>query len=183
MTESLSGISSVSANMSTQSVGYVSLSSQALTEETKKKLEALGIDTKYIRTEQEGKQKLQEIEQSQKAQQAAQQQNIQPQQPTQQQDGSIATLITNIKDLAQQVGVSVGMTSNIEDVLANIKTKISDMQATKTVNSVEEDSKAKAASYQLRYETLYNEYESKKNSQNKLTSSLNAMALYNMAMM
>lgn len=174
MSDFLSGISSINSATPIQSVGAVS---QPLTEETKKKLESYGIDTKDIKTENEGQKKLKEVESAQQNQQAGQLQQIQPTQ--QQQDGSMSLLIHNVKELASDTGVSVGYKLDIEKVLNDIKTKIQDI---KNQNPTNEDEKAKAASFQYRYETLNNEYLRKKSSQNMLTGSLQGLAAYNMAM-
>lgn len=181
MSDYLSGINSVNSNysMSISSVG----ASQRLTEETKKKLEALGVDTKNIRTEQEGQKKLKEVQAAQQAQQTQQSQQAQAtqQQPSQQQSGSMASLISDVKDLAREVGVSVPQGAKIENVFDDIQNKITQIRLSK-VNSIDKDSEAMAASYQMRYDYLYNQFQSKAQARSMITNSLNALASYNMAM-
>lgn len=177
MSDYLGGISSVSFG------SFQGANSKPLTEETKKKLEALGVDTKKIRTENEGQKRLKEIQSVQQNHQIHQAgQNQQIQEPNnQQKSGSMSQLINNVKELASDVGLTVGFSVDIEEVFKSIQAKITQLKTTR-VNSVDEDSKAKAASLQNRYETLYTEYQSKKKSQNMLTGALAGLASYNMAM-
>ncbi len=178
MSDFLSGISSINSASPVQGVGAIS---QPLTEETKKKLESYGIDTKDIKTENEGQKKLKEVESAQQNQQTNQTSQLQQAQPTQQQqDGSMSLLINNVKELASDTGVSVGYKLDIEKVLEDIKIKIQDI---KNQNPADENEKAKAASFQYRYETLNSEYQRKKTSQNMLTGALQGLAAYNMAML
>ncbi len=177
MSDYLSGISAVNSS------SFQGAKSKPLTEETKKKLEALGVDTKNIKTEDEGQKKLKEIQSVQQNQQVQQTgQNQQIQEPNQQQQsGSMSQLIKNIKELASDAGVTVGFHFDIEEIFKNIQAKITELK-TYRVNSVDEDSKAKASSLQYRYDNLYTEYQSKKKSQGMLTGSLAGLASYNMAM-
>lgn len=177
MSDFLSGISAINSASPIQGVGAVS---QPLTEETKKKLESYGIDTKDIKTENEGQKKLKEVESAQQNQQTNQVAQLQQAQPSQQQDGSMSLLISNVKELAADIGVPVGYKLDIEKVLEDIKTKIQDI---KKQNPTDENEKAKAASFQYRYETLNSEYLRKKSSQNMLTGALQGLAAYNMAML
>lgn len=139
MTSAISSISSVSVASSSSAS-----SSSALTEDTKKKLEALGIDTSNIKTETEGQQKLKE---AQAAQASAQQK---PQSNT-----SMEIVEDNAKSLASKIGAVVGNDDKIDDIFDKISTKISDLKASA---GNDETKKSAAEAFDSEYNTLYSEY-------------------------
>ncbi|MCI1273899.1 MAG: hypothetical protein LKG27_05645 [Clostridiaceae bacterium] len=107
-----------SAAASSYSAGTVS----QLSEETKQKLIALGLDPTQFTSETQAQQKIAEI-------QAIKQQNN-TQSSTQQQGNSTqAALMSEAKTLAAQANVSVADTDKLDDILENISDAVSKMDA------------------------------------------------------
>ena len=75
-----------------------------ISEETKKKLEALGIDPSTVKTETEAQQKIKEAE---SAQANAQVQGVQINSP-------MGEIVQDAKDLAEKIGLSILRTLNME---------------------------------------------------------------------
>lgn len=94
-----------------------------LSEETKQKLIALGLDPTQFKTEAQAQQKIAEV-------QAIKQQNN-SQSSTAQKNGNStqAELISEAKTLASQAGVSVSKTDTLDEILENISDAISKMDA------------------------------------------------------
>lgn|SRR5574344_783714 len=161
MTDSISAVSANSVSKSSSS------SSTALTDATKKKLEALGINTTDIKTESDGQEKLKEAQAAQNAQNAK---------PAQQAQSN--TVETEAKDLASQMGVVVGNNDDLATILDSISAQISNVQASA---GTDETKKSEADNYQIQYNTIYQEYQQQEASKSMLTGSLDGMAAYNKA--
>ena len=115
MTDAISSIGSNSvANTSSKS------SSTALSDDTKKKLQALGLDPSKYTTEA----------QAQAAITAAQAQQQSQQQGAQKPGGSsFSSIKTEVQDLASKMGINVGNNDKTSDILNNISDKISELKS------------------------------------------------------
>lgn len=152
-----------------------------LTDATKQKLEALGIDTSSIKTEAQGQAILTALQNTQKTQ------NTQVQPPNKsQQSGSNGiqaqeeSIREQAKELAKKLGVTVNAKDDISEILGKIATALANMRI-QSVNSPEDSKQIDA--YQKQYDSLVNEVNSlekqKQASKEQLSGSLDAMALYN----
>lgn len=162
----LAGINAIGNNFSSYGVS----SSTALSEETKKKLEALGIDTSKIKSEAEGLQKLKEAQASQgasQAQGAAQAQGQKPQESSTQQEVEEQT-----QNLASKMGISVDRKDSMDTTLKNISAKIEELKADASSNPTK---MAEVNSY----ESEYNDIARKYTKQSMLSNSLSGLANYN----
>lgn len=166
MTNSISAINGSSSVSSTSSS-----SSKPLSEETRKKLEALGIDTTNIKTESEGQTKLKEAQSAQANAQAG------GQKPPQ---GALSPekIKEEVEALASKVGVSVGNSDKIEDIMNNISKKISEIKASAKTDP---NKLAEAESFESEYTTLSSELSQMKAAQNMTGAS--ALANYNKLML
>lgn len=146
-------------------------SSAPLSDATKKKLEALGIDTSKIKTESEGQQKLKEAEAAQASQATQGQQSN---------AGQAQAIKDQASALAASVGVSVSKGDKISDILDHIQTKLSTMnaQAGQDPQKVQE-----LKQYQSEFTVIASEYASLQSQQqaskSQLTGSMDSMAAYN----
>ena len=152
-------------------------STQALTDATKNKLEALGVDTSKIKTESEGQLKLKEAQSgtqsSQNTQQNQQQNNV----------NQIQQINEQVKLLASQVGVEINKSDNLNTVLNNISAKIQVM----AVEAVQDPQKLQQVKiYQDALTLIKGEVaglqaqkEQQEQKQQKLASSMDIMASYN----
>lgn len=117
MTGQISSISSSSATSSTST----SSSAKKLTEETKKKLQDLGVDTTSITTEAQGQiALLQALQQAQNREQAHH---------SGEKNEEMQSLKSAAISLASQVGVSVSSTDKLPDILSNIANAINNIQS------------------------------------------------------
>lgn len=155
-------ISSISSNASS-SLSASSSSSGKLTDETKKKLEALGIDTANVKTEAEGQAKLKEAHAAQAHQKPK---GASP----------MASIEDGAKALASEMGVSVGSKDKLTDIFDNITAKLSELKASA---GDDENKKAEVSNYENQYNTLYNEYSQMAAARNMTGAS--ALANYNKA--
>lgn len=105
--------------LSMYSLGMVNGGSQRLTATTKAKLEALGVDTKEIRTEAEGQMKLKE------AQMSSTSGSQQTKQASPKEDGALE----EAKSLAAKLDVSVSSTDTVDEIVDKIADKIEDIKA------------------------------------------------------
>ena len=167
MSDSISAISSASAG-GVKSSG----SSTALTDATKKKLEAMGIDTSKIKTETDGQTKLKEAQASQGS--ASAQGKHQPPQGASQ----MKSIEEEATALAGKMNVDVKKGDKIDDILSNISQKITGLQASA---GTDESKKSEVGNYQSEYNKISTEYQSLKTAQSMLSNSLNGLANYNKA--
>lgn len=174
-------VNAIGSSISSAS-GVSSSSSTAITDATKKKLEALGIDTSKIKTEAEGQQKLKEAQASQASQasQAAQG----PQSKQQQSAASQMEEITDqVTTLAAEVGVTISSNDQLSDVMNSISARISEM----TVQAGQDTQKLQIVSlYQNELSAISGEYQSfqaqqqaTQSSQSQLAGGMDSLASYN----
>lgn len=167
----VSSINSINSSMMTSSVS--SSTSNRLTEDTKKKLEALGVDTFKIKTESEGLSVLSQIKEAQAAQavQQAQKPDSMPQ---------MDNLREQIASLASKVGVSLSPDGSPSDAMIAISNAITVMRI-QAANNV--DKISKVDSCQAQYDAISSSLavlESQKSStQNQITGGMSAIANYN----
>ncbi len=164
-------ISSISASSSASSSS--SSSSSALSETTKKKLEALGIDTSNIKTETEGQTKLKQAQAAQAAQQVAGQKMQQPQT-----GNSEDTIKSEAKSLASKMDVAVSTDDDISAILENISAKIDNLKASA---GTDEAKKKEVNDFESQYSSISEEYTTLQSKQAMLSGSLSGLASYNKA--
>lgn len=170
-------MSNLSINaLSGASSSYSASSSQKLTEETKKKLEALGLDPSKYKTEAEGKAALVGAQTTQTAQ-AAQSMQVQGQQPPPP-PASAQSIKAEVEDLAAKVGVSIGSTDKPNDILTKISDKIAELKA---AAGTDQTKLAEVQGYQGQYDTINAEITQMQASKSKISGTLNALANYNKA--
>ena len=104
--------------LSMYSIGMASGGSQRLTATTKAKLEALGVDTKEIRTEAEGQMKLKEAQMSSSS-------GVQQSKPASPNEDSV---LEEAKALASKLDISVSSTDTVDEIVDKITEKIEDMK-------------------------------------------------------
>lgn len=144
-----------------------------LSETTKKRLEALGIDTSSIKTETQGRSILASVEKvnSKDGAEKVQGQGKNP-------EGE--NIKERAKELAAQLNVSVSQKDGLKEILDKISTAIDGMktQAVGDPQKVQE-----AAKYQAAYDSIVGAVSSMQQqhqaSQQKLSNSLDGLALYN----
>lgn len=162
MSNSINAISSSSISNSGSS------SSTALSEETKAKLQALGIDTKDIKTEAKGQEELKEAKEKQSAQKAA---------PAKK-DNSEKTMKTEAQDLASQVNVPVGNNDTMDTILSNISTKLDELKSSAGTDPTK---LADVDNYQKQFASISSEYSQMQVSKAMISNSLQGLAAYNKA--
>ena len=165
----MSGLSVNSVNSNNFSVS--SSSSQKLTEETKSKLQALGLDPSKYTTEAQGQKALTEAQAAQNSQaaQAGAQHQHAP-------HGGESSIKAEVQALAAQIGIPVGSKDKISDILANVSEKISELKASAGNDPTK---LAQVNSYQSQYTAISGEIAQKQSSESKLTGSLQGLANYN----
>lgn len=167
-------INAINGMNSANSVSASGSSAAPLSEATKKKLEALGIDTTKIKTENEGQLKLKEAQSGQASHAVKQRQ--------QKSNGGSETqaLTEQAKALAAQVGVSISSKDELPDILVKISDKLSDM----VVQSAKDPQKLQQIKqYESQFASIAGEFlnlEAKiQEKQTKLTGSMDSLASYN----
>lgn len=164
MTGSISAIGNSSSGSISNNSG-----STKLTEETKKKLQALGIDTSNIKTEAEGQAALKEA----MAKQAAANHHHDPSKSM-----SEKTIEDQAKSLASQMGVSVGNNDTLDVILSNISNKIDELQSSA---GNDQTKLADLNNYKAKFATLSDEFSQLTVSRSMINNSLQGMANYNRA--
>lgn len=164
-------MSGLSVNSVNNNFSISSSSSQKLTEETKSKLQALGLDPSKYTTEAQGRQALKEAQAAQNSQAA--QAGAQPQHAA---HGGESSIKAEVQALAAQVGVPVGSKDKISDILANISKKITELKASAGNDPTK---LSQVNDYQSKYNAISGEIAQKQTSESKLTGSLQGLANYN----
>ena len=149
-------MSSISSISSTQSMAVSAYKSEELSSSTKMKLEALGIDPSSVTSEAQAQQLIAQAEAT-KHQQNSQQQ-----------------LISEAKELAAKVGVTVASDDTLDDITGNIADKIQAMMDTG------DPSKIKAAQeYQSQLASISDEADSITNTQQNIFNAMNMISVSN----
>lgn len=152
------------SSVSTSSLSSTSSSSSALSDDTKKKLEALGLDPTKYTTEA----------QAQAAITAAQEK--QAQQSQQGGSNSYESIKTEVNSLASTMGIEVGSNDKLEDILDKISTQITTLQASAGTDATK---LADVNNYQAQYTTITSELSKIEAAKNMTGAS--ALANYNKA--
>jgi len=135
-----------------------------ISEETKKKLIELGLDPSKYTTEAQAQAAL---IQTQATKSPA------PQKPD---NSDMNTIETKIKDLASLIGVSVGNSDKITDILSNISNKIGELQSSAGTDATK---LAEINNYQTQFTDISSELAKAQSSKNMTGAS--ALANYNKA--
>lgn len=182
MVSGIGAIGSIGSNFAISSL------QQALSAQTRMKLESLGIDTSNIRTEAQGQAALQSSQSSQSTQQGQGAQKVQI--PVQ--GGANQSAIESIKAeamaLASKVGASVSSEAKLGDIMAAIAQALSNLQVQAANNPKK---MAEVGKYQSEYASLNQSVSNLQSTMqpqhaqmpgaSQIQSSLDGMALYNMA--
>jgi hypothetical protein len=138
-----------------------------LKEETKKKLEALGIDPSSVKSETDAKIKIHQAE-------AAAQANIHI--PKGNEANPIQQVFTDAKDLAERVGIKSGTVQKISDLFNAIDQKISNFENGIELNDEEKNT---TASLRQEFSDIYATYAKAQRSQARITGDMGVLAEYN----
>lgn len=161
-------------------VNSISSNSNQISEETRKKLEALGIDTSNIKTEAEAKAKIEEAQmmaQASQLQPQIQGNNKSEQYSTQQKDNnSLESIKEDAKALAAQMGISLSQNGSIADYLNKILHKINESNS---ISGIEKNNNNYTKDYLNQYNNIYKKYQEIQSAQSMITGSLDQLAMYN----
>lgn len=163
MTTEVNSINSTSATSSTSSTSSSNTASNALTDETKAKLLALGVDVSNIKTEMQGEIALQQAQRQQKTQETAK---------NSQEDSVKSEALS----LASEVGASVSSDATTSDIMSAISAKISELQSSA---GADVSKMQQVAEYQQQYDSLSTSIASQQMQQAQMASSMNGLANYN----
>lgn len=151
------------SSASTGSASGSSASATQLSQDTINKLKALGLDPTKYTSELQAKQAIEEAQEKQA-----------PQKPNSK--DSFSTLKTEAQDLASQMGVIVGNSDKISDIMDKISTQIDELQSSA---GTDETKLSQVNDYNTQYTALSSELSQLQASQN-MTGAM-ALANYNKA--
>lgn len=138
MTDAISSVSSTSSASSASAS-----SSTAISDDTKKKLLALGLDPSKYTTESQAEEAITEAQAKQ-----------QPQQAQKSGSSSFATIKTEVQELASKMGLNVGTNDKTSDILSKISDEINELQSTAGSDPTKA---SQANAYQSQYTTISSE--------------------------
>ena len=178
--DAISGISSYN----TSAVSAVSMKNGGLSEETIKKLKALGIDPTKVKSESEAQALIAKAQNGQKSQSIAQI-NI-PQEST----VDVYKLKTDIKDLSKKVGVDVSSSKTFEEAVNKLEvgvneyTKATSGQAnaaisTKKIQNNDVHVKPKKEDIQIEFKDIKHRVDEAKNAKNAMFAGQDMMSVLN----
>ena len=154
-------------NILTYSLGNANGGQQPLTAATKAKLQALGVDTKYIRTETEGQSKLR-LAQAERFTKGGNNGVQRAEQKDEDENLKLA------RELADKLNVSYNSDENVTEICSRIQSKLDEMRT-------EADGDFDKNSNVDYYQTRLDEIESFDMSASQLASSMNLTANMNIA--
>lgn len=155
--------STISSVSSAQATAVASYKKDELSNSTKQKLEALGIDPSNVTSEAQALSLIARAEASQQQQNSGQQQGG---------NSSEQQLITEAKELATSVGANISGRDDLEDIISKISEKIQIM--------AEDPSKAKeAAAYQSQLASISARADSIESTQNNIFNAMNMISVSN----
>jgi hypothetical protein len=150
---------------------YGFTSTNYLSEETKRKLKALGIDPTTVTSEAQAKKLIEKAEA-----------NSSVKETTKTEDKSVSTseseVLTKAKNLAQKMGVKLSKNMSIDEILKSISEKISEM-----LNSEDDGAQELAKGFQQEFSEISNEYTPVKQNQNSMYAMLTQSANINKYML
>lgn len=129
-------------SFSTGSTTGASASSSVLSDDTKKKLQALGLDPSKYTSEAQAQQAIQDAQTKQES--TRQSGN----------KGSFETIKTEVQELAGSMGISAGSNDKISDIMSSISDKISELQSSA---GSDQTKLSQVNSYNSQYTSITNE--------------------------
>ena len=138
-----------------------------LREETKRKLQALGIDPTSVTSETQAQTLINAAQQKQQIQKTNNESN------SKNTCSSELELISRAKNLASKVGVSVSSTETLTEILENLSSKINAISIRENSNNKEKQQ------YQAELSSIQNEYSGLKQTQNSMYTAMNLTANMN----
>ncbi|MBR1754837.1 hypothetical protein IJ732_08390 [bacterium] len=145
---------------------FEAIKKDAVTDETLKKLEELGIDPSTIKTETEAQQRIKEAESAQA--------NTSAQPPVQ----SLDTAVKNLRELAEKIGIHVEKGDDIQRLTDTIDRRIREFEK-QVENDIGTERKEMVESARRWYREIKNDLEHALNEEKKVTKNLEMMATYN----
>jgi len=159
MTDAISSVSSSSSSKT-------SSTSSVLSNDTKAKLKALGLDPTKYTSESAAQEAITEAQEKQQQKTAAPKSD----------GSSFTTIKTEVQDLAAKIGITVGTNDKTSDILTKISDQITELKSAAGTDS----SKLSAASaYESQYTTISSELSQLESAKNMTGAS--ALANYNKA--
>ncbi len=159
----MSSISSISSSYAL-SGSYVTQSNQ-LSESTKAKLEALGIDPTTVTTEAEAQSLIAQVEAMSESDQARPQSG-----------SSDMALLTKAKELAEEVGAKISNRDNLDDICKKISEKIEQLAQQYGSDAVAMN---KLEDYQRELSSIDSRYGSKIDTQDSIFAAMNMISASN----
>ena len=159
MSDSIEAIGAFQNQQQTQRV-------EGIKPETKKKLEALGIDPKQIKTESEAQKKIKEAEAAQANMSINAGQNT----------NAMQKVFTETKNLAEKIGINPNQFDDVNKLYEAMDKRIKTAEAQTRDNPQE---RGIVAGVRQEYDQIYSTYLSLQNQQSKITNNLDMLATYN----
>lgn len=150
--------------------GYCISGVSTLSESTKRKLQALGIDPSCVTSEAQAQSLINAAQTRQQVQKANNESN------SKNTCSSEAELISRAKSLASKLGVSVSNNSPLTEILSSISSKINSLS---NQSSTEGYNIQKLQQFQAELYSIQNEYSTVKQSQNSMYTAMNLTANMN----
>ncbi len=150
--------------------GYCISGVSTLSESTKQKLQALGIDPSSVTSEAQAQSLINAAQTRQQVQKANNESN------SKNTCSSEAELISRAKSLASKLGVSVSNNSPLTEILSSISSKINSLS---NQSSTEGYNIQKLQQFQAELYSIQNEYSTVKQSQNSMYTAMNLTANMN----
>lgn len=144
-------------------------SQTGLKEETKKKLEALGIDPSTVTSEAEARKKIQEAQAAQAAAIVTEADGVKA--------NPIQQVFSDVKDLAERMGIKTGSEQNLQSMFAEINKKITSFERGAEFNIKDKD--ATVSDLRDEFKELYSTYANAKMAQARITGDMGLIAEYN----
>lgn len=162
-------------SISTTSVNYSDISQLSkISEATKRKLQALGIDPSSVTSEAQAQTLIASAQQRQQVQQTQQSSN------EKKTTSSESELISQAKTLASKMGVSVSSNESLSDILSTLSSKISSMSAQANGDAVKLQ---EIKQFQSELYSIQSQYSTVQQNDNSLYTAMNMTANMNKYML
>lgn len=138
-------------------------------EETKKKLEALGIDPSTVTSEADARMKIQEAQAAQAAAIITEADGVKA--------NPIQQVFSDARDLAERIGVKTGSEQNLQSLFADINKKITSFERGAEFNIKDEETTV--SDLRNEFKDLYATYATAKQAQARITGDMGLIAEYN----
>lgn len=159
-------MTSITNMSSIQSAGVSTYKQEELSSSTKLKLEALGIDATSVTSEAQAQTLIAQVEAAKRQKNAGQQQ--------QGGNSSEQELLTEAKNLARQVGVTVSSKDSLDDIIDNISKELQVM-----LNSGDKSKASTAQSYQAQLASISGRAETIQSTQQNIFNTMNMISISN----